>query len=151
MKNRRGPNDNQSNYPRGGVGEHGMPGRLLEISGEISPGGQGPDARHNPDLSGKAGSARGEVGAVHSSTDGGNDAGAKGPHLVEVNSGANDEAMAPLMGILTPIKVHAFQRTLCRSAKTAASIAPAVNDLGKPDAGNPPVRFDEGRGVQRGH
>ena len=27
--------------------------------------------------------------------------------------------------------------------------SPAVNDLGEPDAVNPPVRFDEGRGVVR--
>ena len=149
MNNRKGHNDNRSNHPRGGVGEHGMPGRLREISGEISAGGHGSDARPNSDLSEEAGAARGEVGAAHSSDEGGNDAGAKGPHLVEVNSEAQDRAMAPLGEIATTRKVQAFQRTLCRSMKRTASRVPAVNDLGKPDAGNPPVRFDEGRGVQR--
>lgn len=117
MNNRRGLNDDWSSYPRGGVGEHGMPGRLRAISGEISPGGRGPDARRNPDLSGKAGAARGEVGAVHSSDESRNEAGAKGPHLSTGNSGASDEAMAPLMGIVTPPKVEALQRTLYRKAK----------------------------------
>ena len=74
-------------------------------------------------------------------------AGAKGPHLVDVNSEARDRAMAPHGEIATTIKVQALQRTLCRNAKRATSIAVAVNDHGKPDAGKPPVRFDEGRGV----
>ena len=86
---------------------------------------------------------------MRSSDESRNEAGVKGPNLVEVNSEATDEAMAPSVGILTPLKVQALPRTLCRSAKRATSIASAVNDHGKPDAGNPPVRFDEGRGVQR--
>lgn len=90
---------------------------MWAISGEISPGGRGPDARRNPDLSGKAGAARGEVGAIHSGDESRNEAGAKGPHLNTGNSGASDEAMAPLMGIVTPPKVEALQRTLYRKAK----------------------------------
>ena len=117
MKNRKGPNDNRSNYPRGGVGEHGMPGRLWEISGEISSGGHGPNPWFNLDSSGEAGVAGGEVGAVHSSNESRNEAGAKGPYLNSGNRGAKDEAMAPLMGIITPPKVDALQRTLYRKAK----------------------------------
>ena len=37
----------------------------------------------------------GEVGAVHSSVEGRNEAGAKGPHLVEENSEVKDVAMVP--------------------------------------------------------
>ena len=149
VENWKGLNDNRSNYRRGGVSEHGMFGRLRVLSGEISSGGHRPNARHNSVQAEKAGAARREVGSVRSSDESRNEAGAKGPNLVEVNSEATDEAMAPSVGILTPLKVQAFQRTLCRSAKWATSIAPAVNDHGKPDAVNPPVRFDEGRGVQR--
>lgn len=76
-----------------------------------------------------------------------NGAGAKGPHVVEVNGEAQDRAMAPIWEIATTRKVRALQWTLCRTAKRMASTARAVNHHGKPDAGNPPVRFDEGRGV----
>ncbi len=65
----------------------------------------------------KACAAGGEVGAVHSSEEGGNDAGAKGPHLIDGNSEAVDEAMAPETGIGTPTKVQQLQRTLYRKAK----------------------------------
>jgi len=50
--------------------------------------------------------------------------------------------MAPL-GIETPHKVQALQRTLWRKAKAKCRTV-----HGKPDAGNPPVRFDEGWGTQ---
>jgi hypothetical protein len=79
-----------------------------------------------------------------------NGAGAKGPHLVDVTSEAPDRAMAPIREIATTTKVRALQRPLCRTAKGTASTACAVNGLGEPDAGKPPVRFDEGRGVPRG-
>src|SRR5438034_7195348 len=107
MNNRKGQNDDWSNQPRGGVGEHRMPGRLGEISGENSAGGFKPDARSNPALTGEADAARGVVGSVHSSGEGRNEAGAKGPNLNAGNSVATDEAMAPLLGIKTPLKVQA--------------------------------------------
>ena len=59
----------------------------------------------------------GEVGAVHSSVEGRNEAGAKGPHLVGENSEAKDEAMVPEMEIRTPDKIQQLQRTLYRKAK----------------------------------
>lgn len=111
MNNRRGQNDDWSNQPRGGVGEHGMSGRLVEINGESSPGGFTPNARPNSASAGKAGAARGAVGSVHSSDEGRNEAGAKGPNLNAGNGVATDEAMAPLLGIRTPLKVQALQRT----------------------------------------
>ena len=117
MNNRRGQNDDWSNQPRGGVGEHGMSGRLEVINGESSPGGFTPNARPNSASAGKAGAARGAVGSVHSSDEGRNEAGAKGPNLNAGNGVATDEAMAPLLGIRTPLKVQALQRTLYRKAK----------------------------------
>ena len=150
MNNRRNQNDGWSNQPRGGVGEHGMSGRLRGISGENSPGGRKPNARHNPAQTGEADAARGEVGSVHSSDEGRNETGAKGPNLVDVNGEAQDRAMAPVWELATTTKVRAPQWTLCRTAKRLASTARAVNDLGEPDAVNPPVRFDEGWGVPRG-
>ena len=77
-------------------------------------------------------------------------AGAKGPHLVDVNCGTKGRAMAALWEIETHKTARWSQRTLCRSTKRTASIVPAVNGLGEPDAGKPPVRFDEGRGVPLG-
>ncbi len=116
MKNRRGQNDEGSNA-RGGVGEHGMPGRLGEISGESSPDGFEPNARHNSDQTEEADAARGAVGSVHSSGEGRNETGAKGPNLNAGNGVATDEAMAPWLGLATPLKVQALQRTLYRKAK----------------------------------
>ena len=123
-----------------------MSGRLRATKGAISPGGFTPNARHNSAQTEKADAARGEVGSVHRSEEGRNATGAKGPNLVGLNSETRDRAMAPLREIATTRKVRAFQQTRCRSAKRVASRATGVNDLGKPDAGNPLVRFDEGRG-----
>lgn len=117
MSNWRGQNDEGSNQPRGGVGEHGMSGRLGEISGEISAGGFAPNAWPNSASAAKADAARGEVGSVHSSDEGRNETGAKGPNLNAGNSVARDEAMAPFMGLATPLKVQALQRTLYGKAK----------------------------------
>ena len=117
MNDRRGQNDDRSNHPRGGVGEHGMSGRLRGISGENSPGGLTPNARHNSAPTEKADAARGVVGSVHRSDEGRNETGAKGPNLNAGNSVATDEAMAPLLGLATPLKVQALQRTLYRKAK----------------------------------
>ena len=147
MNNRKGQNDDWSNQPRGGVGEHWMSGRLSGISGESSSGGSKPNARHNAALAEEAEATRGAVGSVRSSNEGRNETGAKGPNLVEVNSEAQDRAMAPVREIATTTKVRALQRTLCRTAKRMVSIAGAVNGHGKPDAENPPVRFDEWRGT----
>lgn len=58
-----------------------------------------------------------EVGAVHSSNESRNEAGAKGPHLIDGNSEAKDAAMAPVTGIRTPAKVRQLQRTLYGKAK----------------------------------
>lgn len=57
------------------------------------------------------------VGAVHSSDEGSNEAGAKGPHLVEGDSAAKDEVMAAGWWLRTPEKVRKLQRTLYRKAK----------------------------------
>ena len=146
-----GPQSLMCDQRAGGVSGGGGSGRRVRLSGEISTGGQRSNVRHNSVNAEEAEAARREVGSVRSSDEGCNEAGAKGPNLVGVNSEATDEAMAPSMGILTPLKVQALQRTLCRSAKRATSIAPAVNDHGKPDAGNPPVRFDEGESCAVGY
>ena len=62
-------------------------------------------------------SAAAAVGAAHSSDEGGNDAGAKGPHLVEGNSAEEDEVIAAARWLKTPPKVRQLQRTLYRKAK----------------------------------
>ncbi len=150
VKNGRGLNDALSGHHCGGVGGGGMLGRVVGIRDEISSGG-----RRRP-TAGTSGEPARPVRPGEKSerfivaTKARNGAGAKGPHLVDVNSEARDRAMAPLGEIATTTKVRALQRTLCRNAKRATSIAVAVNDHGKPDAGKPPVRFDEGRGVPRG-
>jgi hypothetical protein len=146
VSNGRGFNDALSSHHCGGVSGGGMLGRVVGIRDEISLGG-----RQRPTLGTSGVPARpirpGEkserfIVAAKAR----NGAGAKGPYLVDVNSGAQDCAMAPLGEIATTPKVRALQRTLCCTAKRMASIADAVNGLGEPDAGKPPVRFDEGRG-----
>ena len=146
VKNGRGLNDALSGHHCGGVGEGGMLGRVVGTRDEISPGGW---RRPTAGTSGETvrpvwpgEKSERFIVAVKAR----NGAGAKGPHLVDVNSEAQDRAMAPTREIATTIKVRALQRTLCRTAKRMASIARAMNGLGEPDAGKPPVRFDEGRG-----
>lgn len=72
-------------------------------------GASGPTVRSVPAVA--------AVGAAHSSDEGGNDAGAKGPHLVEGNSAVEDEVMAAPEWLKTPPKVRHLQRTLYRKAK----------------------------------
>lgn len=93
--------------------------------------------------------ARREVGVVRSSHSAANPRTAKGPHLVGVNGEDRSAAMASFGKIATTRNTRWLQWTLCRRAKSSRSIAPAVNGLGERDAGNPPVTFDEGRGVVR--
>ena len=91
--------------------------RVRSVRDEICDGGrERPTPRHNP-VTGKAGAAGAEVGAVHSSDEAANHRGAKGPHLIDGNSEAKDEAMAPATGIRTPTKVQQLQRTLYGKAK----------------------------------
>ena len=146
----KGLNDTLSSHHCGGVSEGGMFGRVEGTRDEISLG------RWRHPTAGTSGEPVRPVRPREKSerfivaTKARNGAGAKGPHLVDVNSEAQDRAMAPAREIATTTKVRAPQRTLSRTAKSWPSIARAVNGLGKPDAGNPPVRFDEGRGVHRG-
>lgn len=110
-------NDEHSGHHHGGVGGHGTRRSVVGVRDEISPGGPaGPTADTTP-TTGKVRLDGGEVGAVHSSGEGGNDAGAKGPYLVDENSAGQDEAMAPFEEIATPLKVRKLQRTLYRKAK----------------------------------
>jgi hypothetical protein len=127
-----------------------MLGRVVGTRDEISPGGRrrptaGPSGEPVRPVRSREKSERFIV-----ATKARNGAGAKGPYLVGVNCERPDRAMAPLGEIATTRKLRAFQRILYRSTKRVASTVPAVNDHGKPDAGKPPVRFDEGRGVPRG-
>ena len=83
-------NDELPNYRHGGVRRHGMSAKVLVLMEEICVGG-----RHCP-TAGTSGEpvrpaqAGAEVGEARSSDEAGNDRGAKGPHLVEVNSEAGD-------------------------------------------------------------
>jgi hypothetical protein len=82
-------NDGLSNR-HGGVGRHGMSAKVLVLMEEICGGG-----RHRPTAGTSGEPARlvqagAEVGEARSSGEAGNDRGAKGPHLVDVNSEAGD-------------------------------------------------------------
>jgi hypothetical protein len=146
-KTGRGLNDTMSSHRCGGVGEGGILGRLGGIKDEISTGGQ------RCPTAGTSGQTVRLVRPVEKSErfivamKARNGAGAKGPYLADVNSETQDCAMAPLREIATTRKVRAFQRTLSHTAKRATSTACVINGLGEPDAGKPPVRFDEGRGL----
>ena len=83
-------NDGLSNHRHGGVRRHGMSAKVLVLMEEICVGG-----RHRP-TAGTNGEpvrpaqAGAEVGEARTSDEAGNDRGAKGPHLVDVNSEAGD-------------------------------------------------------------
>jgi len=139
-----------SGHHCGGVSGGGMLGRVVGTRDEISSGG-----RRRPTAGTSGEPVRPVLPGEKSerfivATKARNGAGAKGPHLVDVNSKAQDRAMAPLGEIATTTKVRALQRTLSRATKRVTSTVRAVNDHGKPCAGKPPARFDEGRGVPRG-
>ena len=101
----------------------------------------GPTARLEPAVA--------AVGAVHSSDEGSNDAGAKGPYLVDGDSEVADEVNAAERWLPNTGKTSVLPRTLATHPKRCPSTVCVANDLGKPDAGNPPVRFDEGRGERK--
>ena len=61
-------------------------------------------------------------------------------HAPQRNEGAGDGSKE----ITTPEKLRKFQRALYRKAKDHTSECLAMKRLGKPDTGNPSVRFDEG-------
>ena len=149
-KSGRGRNDRWSSQRHGGVSGRGMRVLVVVLRNELC--GRG---RHGP-TPGASGQTARPVRRLQKSErpivamNASNVVGAKGPHSVDVNSEAQDRAMAPGWEIATTTKVRALQRTLSRTAKSWRSTAWAVNGPGKPDAGNPPVRFDEGRGVHRG-
>jgi hypothetical protein len=128
-------NDDLSSYRRGGVCGHGMSGQVVVLREEICLGGlQGPTAGASGDPA-RLVLAGAEVGKARNTDEAANPRGGKGPYLVDVNSGAQDYAMAPFGEIATVTKVRVLQRTLCRTAKRMAAIARAMNGLGKPDAG----------------
>jgi hypothetical protein len=83
----------------GGVSGGSGLGRGDGISWEISAGGLRSNAQRNSAFAGKAGTARREVGSVRSSDESRNEAGAKGPNLVGVNSETMNKVMAPSLGI----------------------------------------------------
>ena len=144
--NGRGLNDRMSSQRCGGVSEGGMPGRVWELRDEICGGGW---KRPTASTSGEPArlvrlpqKSERSIVAVKAR----NGAGAKGPYLVGVNRGAGGRRWFLYWKYKTPNQPRPLQRTLCRKVKNPRSTALAVNDLGKPDAVNPPVRFDEGRG-----
>jgi len=110
-------NDEHSGHHHGGVGGHGTRGSVEGVKDEISTGGPDGSTANTTPHTEKVRAASGEVGAVHSSDEGGNDAGAKGPYLVDEDSAGQDAAMALFGEITTPPKVRKLQRTLYRKAK----------------------------------
>jgi hypothetical protein len=101
----------------GGVGGHGMPEQVVRLKVEVCDGGpEGSNARTSAQSARRA-QAGAEVGAAHSSEEGGNNAGAKGPCLNEANREGKDEVMACTGGIVTPQKVRELQRRPCRKTK----------------------------------
>lgn len=90
-ENWRGSKDGLSNHRHGGVGGRGMFVQGLETRDESCP-----DGRESPTAGASGPNPRGfsrsvtAVGAAHSSEETVNHRGAKGPHLVEVNSETED-------------------------------------------------------------
>jgi hypothetical protein len=95
MPNGRDQNDGWSDHRHGVVCGDGMPDQVGVLTEEICPGGR---QRPTASASGKireARSARTEVGAAHSSEEGSNDAGVKGPYLVGVNGETREVRWLP--------------------------------------------------------
>jgi len=135
-------------HHHGGVGGRGMPEQAVRLKVEVCGGGLQSPSERTSAQGARRPSVAAEVGAVHSSSEGSNDARAKGPHLNEANKEGKDVVMAP-QGQRTPEKKSKnFDGKLCREAKAAKPTVTRKNVLGKPDAGEPPVRFDEGWGMQ---
>src|SRR5690606_31766584 len=74
--------------------------RVARLKDESCGGGRESPTASASGLTARLDPAAAAVGAVHSSNEGGNDAGAKGPHLVDGDSGAEDEVIA-LLGLRT--------------------------------------------------
>lgn len=114
----RGRNDRLPGQRHGGVGGDGRHQPVLGLKDESSSGGPtGP----TPGTSGHpARPVRPEEQSERPvvATKPGNAGGAKGPHLVDVNSEAEDSAMAAFGRLPTPENVRRLQRTLYRKAKT---------------------------------
>jgi hypothetical protein len=70
---------------------------------------------------------------------------------VDANQRRKGEVMADENRIKTPEKLRNLQRTLYRQAKSKPKHGELEskpgNHIGKPDAGEPHVRFDEGAGL----
>jgi len=104
----------------GGVGGRGMQAREMGIKVETCDGEpRGSNARTSVQNARRAPAAAG-VGAAHSSNEGGNDAGAKGPHLNEANRERKEVVMAPQGANNTRGKAQEVRRRLCRQAKRSA-------------------------------
>jgi hypothetical protein len=147
--NGRGQNNRNCVYHHGGVGGRGMPGQIVRLKVEVCDGGpRGPSERTSvPDV--RRAYALAEVGAARSSNEGGNDAGAKGPCLNTGNETARDESMAPKgdkNGKKSPSAASEAYGAKRRGTILARVMRRSV--LGKPDAVDPLVRFDEGWGTQ---
>ena len=128
----------------GGVCEGDTTGREAKVSQEIS--GRGAATPQPPVQGGepsKAGRAVGEVGVLHSSDDPPESkTGGERREGTRVNAHQTSEGRGwPGNRILTPIKVRELGRRLERTAQAVRGMIP-----GKPCAGKPPARFDEGRG-----
>jgi hypothetical protein len=102
MENGRDLNNCCCAQHHGGVGGRGMPVQVVRLKVEVCDGGpEGSNARTSVQSARRA-QAGAEVGAAHSSEEGGNDAGAKGACLNEANRERKDKMMACAGGIVTP-------------------------------------------------
>ena len=89
-KSGRDLNDDLSSHRRGVVCGHGMSGQVVVLKEEICAGGRhGPTAGPSGDPA-RLGLAGAEVGEARSSDETANHRGAKEPHLIGVNSEAED-------------------------------------------------------------
>ena len=111
-------NNHRCAHHHGGVSGRGMSGQAVSLKVEVCDGGQQSPSERTSVHDARRACAAAEVGAAHSSDEGGNDAGAKGPRLNNANSEAKDGVMALETRIVTPEeKVRQLQRRLYRKAK----------------------------------
>ena len=151
-----GPKPLHPDHRVGGVGGGGGPERVVGLSGETCDGGASPAAPTSGTNAAKpheADRAVAGVGDLHSSVDPADRTTAgerrEGTCPPASQSGEGpDDGWSDELWIKTSPKVRKLQRVLYRKAKAeplnSAEINPNERGLGKPCAGKPPARFDEG-------
>ena len=144
-QHRRSLNNRCCAHHHGGVSGRGMPEQAVRLKVEVCGGGQQSPSERTSVHNARRPCAAAEVGAAHSSDEGGNDAGAKEPCLNEANREGKAVVMAPQGDSNTREKRRKLRRRLCRKTKARAR----WRTWRRPKRHNPPLSHVESRTEER--